>query len=177
MKFHLAMLAAIALTLGSLAALHASSGDSGGYPDIELSNPWSRATPAGAMTGAGFVIITNKGPGDDRLVSASSPIASRAELHETKVRDDVMTMRERSDGIVIPAGETIALKPGGLHIMFVGLAKPLVEGLSVPVTLTFEHAGTITLDFDVLGMGGNTSTRGHEHSLHRGHGHDKAGHE
>lgn len=133
--------------------------------DLTLTHSWTRATPPNAKAGGGFVEIVNTGSEDDRLVSASSGTAAKVELHEMAVVDGVMKMRPLKDGIAIPAGETVTLKPGGLHIMFMGLKEPFKEGTHVPVTLTFAKAGTVTIELDVSKMGAKSMDHGHmDHS-------------
>lgn len=120
--------------------------DAGAAPvrlgDLEISGGFARATPPGAEVGGGFLTIRNDGSAD-RLVSASSPLAARVEIHEMAMQDNVMTMRPLPDGLALPAGETVALKPGGFHLMLMGLKQPLAEGETVPLTLTFEKAGSV----------------------------------
>jgi len=140
---------ATALTLVSLSAF-AMDYKAG---DLTISQAWTRATPPKAKAGGGFVEIVNGGSEGDRLVAASSDVAAKVELHEMSVTDGVMKMRQLADGIAIPAGETIALKPGGLHIMFMGLNQSFEEGTTVPVVLTFEKAGKVAVDLSVAGMG------------------------
>ncbi|WP_292236111.1 copper chaperone PCu(A)C, partial [Mesorhizobium sp.] len=91
--------------------------------DLEIGHPWSRATPPGAKVAGGYFSVTNKGAAPDRLVSVSSDICEKAELHEMGVKDGVMTMRPVGGGLEIPAGGKVALKPGGYHLMFVGLKR------------------------------------------------------
>ncbi|QPC95076.1 copper chaperone PCu(A)C [Mesorhizobium sp. INR15] len=121
--------------------------------DLEIGHPWSRATPAGAKVAGGYFTITNKGSTADRLVSISSDISEKAELHEMGVKDGVMTMRPVSDGLEIPAGGKVALAPGGYHLMFIGLKQQPKQGEKFSATLTFEKAGTVSVDFAVEGMG------------------------
>ena len=120
--------------------------------DLSLSGAFTRATLPSAMAGGGFVAITNNGAAADRLLSATSPAAKMVQLHEMKMEGDQMKMAEQAEGIEIPAGETVQLAPGGLHIMFMGLNAPFVEGETVPVTLTFEKAGTVEIELQVLGV-------------------------
>ena len=142
--------------------------------DLTVSHAWTRATPPNAKAGGGFVTITNNGSEPDRLVSATSNVAERTEVHEMAVTDGVMTMRELEAGIEIPAGETVTLKPGGLHIMFMGLKGKIVENKDVPVTLTFEKAGTVDIHLSVAPMGSKEMSHdhgeGHNHDGHSGHG-------
>ncbi|KRA97811.1 hypothetical protein ASD83_12055 [Devosia sp. Root685] len=113
---------------------------------IEITGAFSRATLPNAPVGGGFMTITNKGAEADRLVSVKTDIAKEAQIHEMAMEGDVMKMRQLKDGIDLPAGETIKLEPGGLHLMFMGLNGAIKEGDAVPVTLTFEKAGTVTVD-------------------------------
>ncbi|QRG08434.1 copper chaperone PCu(A)C [Xanthobacter dioxanivorans] len=120
---------------------------------IEIGHPWSRATPGGASVAAGYFVLKNTGAAPDRLVSATVPFAGRAEIHEMAVKDGVMTMRPLPAGIEVPAGGTVALKPGSYHLMFLDLKAPLKEGTLVDGTLTFEKAGTVAVQFKVEGVG------------------------
>lgn len=121
--------------------------------DIEIVHPWSRATPPGAKVAGGYFTVTNTGSSPDRLLSISSEISAKAELHEMGVKDGVMTMRPVSGGLEIPAGGKVALAPGGYHLMFIGLKQQPKQGEAFPATLTFEKAGTVTVEFAVEGMG------------------------
>lgn len=143
--------------------------------DLHIDHPWSRAS-AGPMQGAGaaFMTIANGGPAD-RLVGASADVSERVELHtHILTADGVMKMREVAGGIEIPAGETVELKPGGLHVMFMGLKAPLTEGDSFPLTLTFERAGTVTVEVAIEGVA--AGGHGHGGHGHGGHGHGGHGH-
>lgn len=113
--------------------------------DIELVSGYTRAMLPGQPVGGGFITIKNTGSTDDVLIAAESPASGRVELHEMAVVNDVMTMRQLKGGIPVPAGETVELKPGGLHLMFMDVKEPFVEGSQVSVTLTFEKAGTAEL--------------------------------
>jgi periplasmic copper chaperone A len=121
--------------------------------DLVVSGGFSRATLPNAPVGGGFLTITNKGATDDRLIGATSPVSGDVQLHEMAMEGDVMKMRELPDGIPVPAGETVTLQPGGLHLMFMQLTGPLVEGTSFPVTLTFEKAGAVTVELNVASSG------------------------
>jgi copper(I)-binding protein len=120
---------------------------------LEISHPWTRATPATAQTGGGFLTITNKGTTADRLIAARSTVSDKVEVHEMKMDGNVMRMRELEKGLEIPAGATVMLKPGGYHIMFMGLKAPLAKDAKVPVTLVFEKAGSIDIQLDVEALG------------------------
>ena len=121
--------------------------------DLEIGHPWSRATPPGAKVAGGYFTVTNKGSAPDRLLSISSDISDKAELHEMGVKEGVMTMRMVSDGLEIPAGGKAELKPGGYHLMFVGLKRQPKQGEKFSATLTFEKAGSVNVEFLVEGMG------------------------
>ena len=134
--------------------------------NLTLSGAWTRATPPRARAGGGFLTIANSGE-VDRLVSASSPVSTRTEIHEMAVQDGVMKMREMAEGIEVPAGGTLELKPGGYHMMFLELAGPFKEGESVPVTLTFEKAGAVEVSLKVEKMGAKgMSGHGMGHGQH-----------
>ncbi len=117
--------------------------------EIEIAGAYARAAMPEAKSGAAFLRISNTGTEDDRLVSASSDIAAKTELH-THIHDaGVMKMVEVEDGFVIPAGGEHALERGGDHVMFMGLGQPMNDGEVVVVTLTFEKAGDITLEIPI----------------------------
>ncbi len=112
---------------------------------LELSNGFSRATLPNAPVGGGFLTIKNTGTTADRLIGASSAVAGHVEVHEMKMVGNVMKMSAVKDGLPIPAGATVTLQPGGFHLMFMDLRQPLVQGKTVMVTLTFEHAGKVEM--------------------------------
>jgi hypothetical protein len=120
---------------------------------LEVDNAWAGATPGKAENGAAYVTITS--PTADRLVSASTPVAKKAELHTMSMQGMVMKMRPIS-GVDIPPGQPLSLKPGGEHIMLMGLNQPLREGQSFPLTLGFEKAGphTVTVTVEKAGAKG-----------------------
>jgi hypothetical protein len=110
-----------------------------------------RASPGTAVPGAGFVTIINRGAAD-RLVSFASPLCARPELH-THLADNGMMMMRRVAAIDIPADSVVELKPGGLHLMLIGLFAPLKQGTAADITLIFEQAGPVTLHLPVKGPG------------------------
>lgn len=132
--------------------------------DIAISGAFTRATLPNAPVAGGFLTLTNKGSTDDVLVSASSDVAEQTQIHEMAMDGNVMKMRQLTDGVALPAGESVALKPGGFHIMFMGLKAPLVEGESVEVTLNFAKAGSVAVS---LAVGSAAATAPEEdHSAH-----------
>ena len=129
--------------------------------DLEIASPFVRATLPNQPVAGGFLTVTNSGAVDDRLIAARSPAAGRVELHEMAMDGDVMRMRALEDGLAVPAGATVTLRPGGDHIMFMDLAGPLAEGDAAEVTLTFEHAGEVTLTMPVMGRDAAPAHGGH----------------
>lgn len=123
---------------------------------LKISAVWARATPKGAPVGGGYMTITNTGTAPDRLIGGSTAIASRFELHEMSMDNGVMRMRPVANGIEIKPGQTIEFKPGGYHIMFVGLKGGLEQGQHVKATLEFEKAGKVAIEFSVEGIGAQT---------------------
>lgn len=147
-RFHtLAIAGALALAAGTAHAQAVKLGD------LEIGHPWSRATPAAAPVGAGYLTVENKGKAADRLVSVGADVSAKVEIHEMAVIDGVMRMRALDKGIEIPAGGKVEFKPGGYHIMFIGLKQPFAKDTTFKGTLTFEKAGTVGVEFKVEGMG------------------------
>jgi copper(I)-binding protein len=118
---------------------------------IVVENAWARATPPMAKTGVVYLTIVDHGPAD-KLVAVATPVAGMAHLHETTMNGDVMQMRP-VDGLNVSAKATVTLAPGGLHVMLMELKKPLKQGDSFPLALTFQHAGTLNVTVAVQGMG------------------------
>lgn len=117
--------------------------------DLQLRLPRVLETPMAGATGVAFLVIANLGDQDDRLLSASSPVADRVEIHEMSMADGVMRMRALGDGLAIPVGSAVELAPGGTHLMLIGVHEPLVAGGTVKVELRFEKAGTATVAMPV----------------------------
>jgi copper(I)-binding protein len=137
--------------------------------DLVITQPWSRATPGGAKIAGGYLTIENKGTTPDRLVSAAGDIAGKVEIHEMAMNNGVMTMRPLDKGLVIEAGKTVKLAPGGYHVMLMDLKGPLKEGDKVPMTLQFEKAGKVMLSLDVQGVGAQAPAgAGHSGGGHSG---------
>ena len=146
-----------ALAAFGLAFLSSSlaSADDVKIGNLTISAPYVRAMVPGAPVGGGYMTITNTGGTDDRLVAASSPRAATVQIHEMKMDNDVMIMRELAGGLAIPAGKTIELKPGGYHLMFMKVAAPFLQGQTVRTSLKFEKAGTAEIDFPVGSIAAN----------------------
>jgi len=145
-------------TLVAILGHPAAAGETGAG-GLSIVEAWARATPSRAKTGAAFFVFQNGG-GADRLIGATTRVAKRAELH-TLVKDgEVMRMRP-IDGVDIPAGGTAMLKPGGDHVMLMGLAGALRNGSSFPMSLIFARAGTVTVEVKVRAIGARSSL-GHD---------------
>lgn len=143
----------LALTLALIGLAPVAFGQSYKLGSLEIDQPWTRATPPTAKAGGGFLTITNKGTTADRLIAARSSVSDKVEIHEMKMEGSVMRMRELDKGVEIPPGATVALKPGGYHLMFMELKAPFAKDAKVPVTLVFEKAGSIDVVLDVQAMG------------------------
>lgn len=142
---------------------------------IRIVDPWARATAGMAMVGAAYMTLANTGATADRLIEATSPVATKTELHTHIVEGDIMRMRE-VESIDLPPGETIELQPAGLHVMLIGLSAPLQMGEHFPLTLTFAEAGTATVEVEVLQPGAIEPGRDHargDGDEHGHHGHDQ----
>jgi hypothetical protein len=130
--------------------------------DLVVVSPWTRATPGGAKIAGGYLKVTNNGKAPDRLVSAASAGADRVDIHEMSMTDGVMKMRPLTDGLIIKPGETVELKPGGFHMMFMDIKQPLKQGDTLKATLKFEKAGTLDVSFNVNAIGA-TGEPAHKH--------------
>lgn len=160
------LLLAVAATAAALAGLaQARDFTLGG---LKVGDPWSRPAVQGGV-GAGFLTIANNGAAADRLKSVSTPVAQRVEIHESMVMGGQAMMHPHPEGLTIAPGATATLKPGGWHLMLIGLKRPLKVGDRFPATLRFEKAGEMQVEFIVQtgapagagGMGGMGG--GHDH--------------
>lgn len=152
LQFRIAPLFAAALLVTTLVATQAFA-HSFTKGDIVVGHPWTRATPAGTEVGVGYLKITNNGKEPDVLTAVTFEGAASVEIHEMKVEGDKATMRQLRDGLEVKPGETVELKPQGIHLMLIGLKKPIAEGPNINGSVTFKHAGTIDLAFKVEPIG------------------------
>ena len=149
----------IALLWGSSAlaasASPAAAAQAGGYGvgPMRITEPWARATPKGASTAAAYMTITNTGTAPDRVSCLSDDASAQCQIHSMTMTGGVMQMRPVEGGLEIKPGETVTLKPGGYHAMFVGLKHPLVQGQAVKVTLKFDRAGTLDVECPIAAIG------------------------
>lgn len=124
-------------------------------PKMRVEDVWSWVAKAMGgqgegmgSVGAAFMTLVNEGHKGDRLIAAQADIATTVEIHQTLIENEVMRM-EPVSGIDVPAGERVELKPGGYHIMLIGLKRDLEPGTQIPLTLTFEKSGTLTVEAKV----------------------------
>lgn len=111
-----------------------------GRPSVVAEEAWVRLPPPAAPTAAAYLVLRNRAGRPDRLLGAASPAAERVEVHEMSMAGGVMRMRA-VPALTIGGGEEIALAPGGLHLMLIGVRRPLRAGQRVPLTLRFERDG------------------------------------
>jgi periplasmic copper chaperone A len=129
--------------------------------ELVIEDAWSRATPAGANVGAGYLVIKNSGTVADRLVGGATDAARALEFHAMTMKDGMMTMEHITDGLLIEPGKSLAFAPGGYHIMFVDLHAPLKQGDKLQATLEFEKAGKVEVTFRVQPVGSRGPTANH----------------
>ena len=132
--------------------------------DLRIAHPYARPTPPGARTGGAYFTVRNVGKAADRLTGVASPAARVVEIHSMTMDGTLMKMRPVA-GIDIPPGGQVALGSGGYHVMLIDLVRPLAAGDKVPLTLTFERAGTVDVVADVEPAGARSApaqgTHGH----------------
>lgn len=183
-----ALVGLVGFAIGALLSTHAfaknhndahssSSHETHGHSHADavmVHDPWLRATLPNAKVAAGYMVIRNVSDQEMILKGGSVAFAARVEVHEMIMQNDVMKMRPLEGGLVIPAGEEVALTPGGHHLMIMGLTSKLDAGMQHDVTLHFEGAEDVTLSMDVQPIGhGRSSNDSHDHGAEKtaGHGH------
>lgn len=119
--------------------------------NLEVAAPWSRETPPTASVAAGYLSIRNRGQHDDRLLAVETATARRVEIHQTRMDGSVMRMRLLTDGLPIPAGQTVTLAPGGSHLMFIDPVRHATAGERLDAVLVFRDAGRLPVSFAVRG--------------------------
>lgn len=120
---------------------------------LQITQPWARATPKGADTGAAYMTVTNTGTKSERLSCVSSEAAAKCQIHQMSMSNGVMKMRPVEGGLEIKPGETVTFKPGGYHLMLVNLKAPLVQGKTVEARLKVEAGATAQVEFPIAGIG------------------------
>lgn len=129
--------------------------------DLTIGHPWTRATPAGSDMAAGYLKVTNGGKTADVLESAQVDGVGHVMIHQITEAKGVASMDEVDGGVTIAPGQTVTLEPGGLHLMWIDMAKPLKVGEMVSGTLTFKNAGTVPVGFKVEPMGAKAPVHSH----------------
>ena len=148
----------------------------GGSGEVHVMSAWSPALPPVSENGAVYLTLKNYGDAPDRLVGASSPVAAQVEIHGHTMEGGLMTMR-RISSLPLNPGEYVTLKPGGNHLLLIGLKRPLKEGDKIALTLQFEKASALEVMVTVEPLGASEpKMAGHEHSESHhqegAHGHD-----
>lgn len=137
---------------------------------LAVSGAFARATLPRAPVAGAYLTLTNHGTQADRLVSVTAPVGKDVQIHDMTHKDGVMVMRHLPEGLEIPAGGSVTLRPGGLHLMIMGLTDKLVEGQRLEMTLHFEKAGPATVPFDILALNAR-GPAGHTAGKDAGHAH------
>lgn len=130
---------------------------------LKIGHPWTRATPNGASVGGGYLSVENTGPDADKLVGGTLVGAGRVEVHQMSMEGSVMKMAPVDGGLFIKPGETVSLKPGGYHLMFLDLKGQLRKGEMLKGSLEFEKAGKVEVEFKVEAIAAKEPEGGHDH--------------
>ena len=163
----------MALKSGSIiAALMMAASAFADQGAVEVTQAWSREMPPGAPVGVAYFTISNHGHGVDRLVGVHTPVAGKAEMHTSVMKNGLMKMR-RLEVVEVPPGEPTMFEPGGKHVMLMQIRKPLKKGESFPMTLTFENAGDVDIRVTVEHIG---AVRAGSHEGHGAAGHSSGNH-
>ena len=161
------LLTTLVLALSLAASAKADEAGMGMAGDVMIHDGWARASLGSNPNSAAYMTLETHGDAVDRLIKAASPVAKSVGLHTHIMENDVARMRP-VEAIEVAPGEPTVLRPGGLHLMVMGLSAKLEEGGTLPVTLTFEQAGEVTVDLPVRSAtGGSDHDGGHQH----GHSH------
>ncbi|MDO8421728.1 MAG: copper chaperone PCu(A)C [Parvibaculum sp.] len=131
--------------------------------DVEVSDAWVR--PSAAKTGAAYLTLTNHSGNADALTGATSPAAAKVQVHSMEMDGTIMRMR-RLDELPLPVGTPVALAPGGLHIMLIGLTRPLKAGDTVELHLSFENAGSLDVRLPVQSLSPAAKAKSDMHDMH-----------
>jgi copper(I)-binding protein len=131
--------------------------------NVQVINPWTRATPKGSQVAGAYMVIRNKGSEPERFVGGSSEVAGRVEVHKMEMEGGVAKMRPAKGGLEIKAGESVELKPGSFHVMLMDLKRPLEEGQKIKGTLEFQKSGKVEVEFEVAPLGASPPPMGHGH--------------
>lgn len=143
------MLAALLIATAATAAV---AGPPVAVGDLRISAAWARASIGASRPGAAYLTVTNAGTEPDALVAVETPAAAMPMIHATAVAADGVARMEHIARLEIPAGATVTLAPGGMHVMLMELTAPLVEGAVLPLTLSFERAGLVEIEAPILAI-------------------------
>jgi copper(I)-binding protein len=143
---------------------------------LRIDKVWTREIPGGAKVAAGFMTITNTGKEPDTLIGGSVPFAGKFEVHEMKMDRGLMKMRRLEPGLVIDPGETVVLRPGSLHLMFLDVGQGPKRGVPVKGTLVFEKAGRVEVEYAVAPIGARDLDAGAGKAESKGKGGGHRGH-
>ena len=149
-----------ALTWALVSTAPAQAGDYD-IGSIHITQPWARATPKGASSGAAYMTITNNGKTPDRVSCVSSDVSAECQIHTMTMDNGVMKMRPVTGGLEIKPGQTVELTPSGYHVMLVGLKHQLEKGQHFKATLEFAKAGKVEVDFAIEGVGAQSGGDDH----------------
>jgi periplasmic copper chaperone A len=153
-KYRRSLGVAVAILIGQLWAAQVQAADyEYDVGPIHIAQPWARATPKGAKSGAGYMTITNNGSTPDRLRCVASDASSECQVHSMTMERGVMKMRSMEGGLEIKPGETVLLKPSSTHLMFLNLKHPLEQSSTIAATLIFEKAGMAKVEFPIAAIG------------------------
>jgi copper(I)-binding protein len=144
------MLGRLVAVLALLAAFPSGAAEPTG---IEVTEAWARASAGRTQSAAAYLTLVNRGPADDKLMSVSSPIAKHVHLHKEEMSQGNVVRMVMVESIDLPAGNTVKLAPGGLHVMLMELDHPLVAGQQVPLRLRFAKAGDLAIDANIAAVG------------------------
>lgn len=147
-----------------------AAADDHGHGTVVIENPWSRPTPPGSPMGVGYMTLTNTGDREITFTAAETPRAASVSIHQSSRNDGVMSMQPLKNGLAIPAGETVELKPHGYHLMLEKLKGPLKEGETIPLTLSFDGADNQRVELTVESLDDIAGKRQEKKAMH-GHGH------
>ena len=163
-------LLAASAALAALAAAPPALAHDYAVGDLSIAHPYVIETPPNAPVAGGYLSIANEGATDDLLVSATVPgaVAETVQLHAMEMEDGVMRMSEVEGGIPVPAGETVVLRRGGLHVMLMGLSEGLRAGEEIPATLLFRDAGPVEVVFAVETRAEAEARGDADHGAHHG---------
>jgi periplasmic copper chaperone A len=144
---HLIVTLLLVLCVGGAARAQTSAAST-----IVVEQPFARATPKGAMTGAAYMTLLNNGASAERLVGATTPVADKVQFHQASEENGVSRMRE-VPSVDLEPGAKVSFKPGDMHMMIVGLKQPLVQGQTLSLALQFEKAGNVEVTVPIQGIG------------------------